>query len=98
MVKKIKDEVNGNGCSFCVIKDNELKKKEGELQRLVSKVEVLQNGKPKKEHTPEQIEEMKKKSEEKKKQRDSKENEYKKLTDENKKLKHELLTKFGVQL
>lgn len=98
MVKKSISEASSNSCSFCVIKDNEIKKRETEIQRLETKLKNVVEGKPKKEYTPEQLEELKKKKEEKKQNKEKKEKEYKETFEQNKKLKQELLTRFGVQV
>ncbi len=93
MVGKKLASNNGQTCTFCFLKEQQ-------IQKLNSDVEKLKNDnkKPKPILTPEQLQERQKKTEEKKKKRESKENEYKKALDENKKLKSTLLVKFGVDL
>jgi len=101
MRKKISDVQNS--CSFCVIKDNELKKKDCEIQRLETKLKVIVDGKPKKEYTEEQKQEKEKKKKDKhekkelkKKEKEEQTQKYKSVMELNETLKKELLKRFGV--
>lgn len=94
--KQIK-EVSATGCSFCILKDNEINKLNKKLVDLQAKEELKKAEKVKKELTPEELEQKKLKVEEKKKKQLEKEETFKKALQENQKLKNELLVKFGVK-
>lgn len=64
--KQIK-EVSSTGCSFCIIKDNEINKLNKKIVDLKTEIDQIKVKKEKKELTQEQLDALKAKQDEKKK-------------------------------